>query len=74
MRALTVALWHAAMLANFDSDPSEAEHFASDLIELATRQSIAQFLAGGEVFRGWARGISGNTTEGLAAAPTTQFV
>jgi predicted ATPase len=35
-------------------------------MELATRQNIAQFLAGWEVFRGWARGISGNTTEGLA--------
>ena len=47
-------------------DQRGLQHFASDLIELATRQNIAQFLAGGEVFRGWARGISGNITEGLA--------
>jgi predicted ATPase len=47
-------------------DPAEVQRFASDLIELATRQNIAQFLGGGEVLRGWARSASGNTVEGLA--------
>jgi predicted ATPase len=36
------------------------------LIELTTRQNFAQFLAGGEVFRGWARSSCGDTAEGLA--------
>jgi predicted ATPase len=39
---------------------------ASDLIELSTRQSFAQFLAGGESFRGWARSARGDTEQGLA--------
>ena len=42
------------------------ERLASDLIELATRQNIAQLLAGGEVLRGWARSASGGTAEGLS--------
>jgi hypothetical protein len=66
MHALTVALWSAAILAHFKSDPAEGERFASNLIELATRQNIAQFLAGGEVLRGWARSASGDTAQGIA--------
>ena len=66
MFALTVALWNAGVLANLMGDPVEMERLASDLIELTTRQNFAQFLAGGEVFRGWARSSSGDTSEGLA--------
>jgi predicted ATPase len=42
------------------------ERLASDSIELSTRQNFAQFLAGGEVFRGWARTSCGDTAEGIA--------
>jgi predicted ATPase len=42
------------------------ERFASDLIELATRQNIAQVLGGGEVLRGWARSASDDTAEGIS--------
>jgi predicted ATPase len=66
MHALTVALWSAAILAHFEGDPAEVECWASDLIELATRQNFAQFLGGGEVLRGWARSVCGDTAEGLA--------
>jgi serine/threonine protein kinase len=66
MQALTIALWHAGILAHFEGDLAEVERLASDLIELATRQNIAQFLAGGEVLRGWARSASGDTAEGLS--------
>jgi serine/threonine protein kinase/tetratricopeptide (TPR) repeat protein len=66
MPALTVALWAAAILAQFERDTAEVERLASDLIELATRQNIAQFLGGGEVLRGWARSASGDAAEGLA--------
>jgi tetratricopeptide (TPR) repeat protein len=65
MQALTITLWHAGILAHFEGDPAEVERFASDLIELATRQNIAQQLAGGEVLRGWARSASDDTAEGI---------
>jgi predicted ATPase len=66
MQALTITLWQAGILAHFEGDPAEVERFASDEIGLATRQNIAQFLAGGEVLRGWARSSYGDTAEGLA--------
>jgi adenylate cyclase len=66
MHALTVALWNAAILAYLEGNPAQVERLASDLIELTTRQNFAQFLAGGEVFRGWARSSYGDTAEGLA--------
>jgi predicted ATPase len=66
MPALTAALWAAAILAQFEADPAEVERLASDLIELSTRQNIAQFLAGGEVLRGWARSARGDVAQGLA--------
>ena len=66
MHALAVALWHSGWLASFESNCSEVERCASDLIELSTRQSFAYWLAGGEVHRGWARSASGDTTEGIS--------
>jgi tetratricopeptide (TPR) repeat protein len=66
MHALTAALWNAAILAHFERDPAQVEDLASDLIELTTRQNFAQFLAGGEVFRGWVRSSCGDASEGLA--------
>jgi predicted ATPase len=66
MPALTVALWGATILAQCGRATTDVERLASDLIELATRQNIAQFLGGGEVLRGWARSVSGDTVEGLA--------
>src|SRR6516225_10260068 len=66
IHALTVALWNDAILAHFERDPAQVEGLASHLIELTTRQNFAQFLAGGEVFRGWARSSCGDTAEGLA--------
>jgi predicted ATPase len=66
MPALTVALWAATILAQFERNTAEVERLASDLIELATRQNIAQFLGGGEVLRGWARSACGDAAEGLA--------
>ncbi len=40
--------------------------YASDLIELSTRQNFATWLAAGEVLRGWARSARGNTAEGIS--------
>ena len=52
-------------LAHNERSAAELECLASDLIELATRHSLAHWLAIGEVFRGWARSASVNTAEGL---------
>ena len=62
---LAVALGNAALLGYYERNPAEVEHLASDLIELATRQNFALFLAFGAVYRGWARGTSGDITEGI---------
>jgi hypothetical protein len=64
--ALAVALWHADWLAHFERTPAEVERLASDVIELSTRQNFAFWLAGGEIFRGWVRSVSGNTAEGIS--------
>ena len=66
MHALAVALHFAAHLAHRERNPAEAESLASELIELSTRQNFAGFLAIGEILRGWARSVSGNTAEGLS--------
>jgi predicted ATPase len=69
MHALAVALWHVGWLTHFERNPAGVERLASDLtwlIELSTRQSFAFFLAGGEIFRGWARSASGDTAEGIS--------
>ena len=66
MHALAVALHFAAHLAHYERDPAEAESLASELIELSTRQNFALWLAAGEMLRGWARSVSGNTAEGLS--------
>jgi predicted ATPase len=39
---------------------------ATDLIELSTRQNFAFWLAQGAVYRGWARSISGEMSEGIS--------
>jgi adenylate cyclase len=66
MHALAVALTFGAVLAYFERNPAEVERLASDLIELATRQNFVRWLAGGEIFRGWACSASGDAAEGIA--------
>ena len=63
--AIAVALFHAAFASQFERNVAEVERFASDLIELSTRQNFVQWLAGGRIFRGWARSASGGT-EGIS--------
>jgi predicted ATPase len=62
---LALALDWGAVLAFFERNPAEVDRFASDLIELSTRQNFAYWLAAGAVHRGWARSASGNTAEGI---------
>ena len=62
MHGLAVALFTAAVLAQVEGKPAEAERLASEVIELSTRQNFAQWLAAGVMLRGWARSVLGNTT------------
>src|SRR5258707_4592612 len=52
------------MAAN-ERNPAEVDRFASDLIELSTRDNFVLWLATGTAWRGWARSASGNTAEGI---------
>ena len=66
MPGLAVALHFAALLGYCKRNPAEVERFASDLIELSTRQRFARWLVIGSIFRGWARSASGDTAEGIS--------
>jgi tetratricopeptide (TPR) repeat protein len=62
---LALALNWAAVLATYERDPAEADRFASELIELSTRHNFVYWLAQAEIYRGWARSASGDTTKGI---------
>ena len=66
VHGVAASLYFACFLSHFERDPARVERLASNLIELATRQNFAQFLAGGKALRGWARCACGDTAEGLA--------
>jgi hypothetical protein len=63
--ALALALHHAAVLGNFERNPAEVERYASDMIELSTRQNFAHWLHLANIHRGWARSTSGDTAKGI---------
>ena len=64
--ALAIALaWAAGMAAN-ERNFAEVDRFASDLIELSTRDTFVFWSAIGTAWRGWARSASGSTAEGIA--------
>ena len=65
--SLAVALHFSAFLARYERNPAEVERLASDLIELSTAQNFAFWLACGEVSRGWACSILGDTDQGIAS-------
>ena len=65
MHSLALALYWAARLAADERNPAEVERLASELIELSTRDNFVFWLATGEIYRGWARSVSGNTAEGI---------
>jgi predicted ATPase len=66
MHALAVAIQWAGWLAHFQGNPVEVECYASELIELSTRQHFATWLPGGAILRGWARSASGHLAEGIS--------
>jgi hypothetical protein len=63
---LGVALFFATGLGYIEHNPADVERFASDLIELSTRQNILHFRALGTALLGWARSASGRTAEGIS--------
>jgi hypothetical protein len=63
--ALALALSWAAGVAILERNPAEVDRLASDLIELSARHNFLHLLAGGGIYRGWARCASGNTAEGI---------
>ena len=65
MNALALALDWAAMLGDYERNPAEVDRFASEMIELSTRHNFVFWLAIGAIYRGWARSVSGDTTEGI---------
>jgi len=65
MHALALALYWAARLAADERNAAEVECLASELIELSTRHNFVFWLATGEIYRGWARSVSGDTAEGI---------
>jgi serine/threonine protein kinase/tetratricopeptide (TPR) repeat protein len=65
MVALATALGWAAALASNEGNPAEAEHLASQMIELATHHNFSYYLAVGTIHRGWARSASGDAAEGI---------
>jgi hypothetical protein len=65
INALTLALWHAAVLASYERNPAEVDRFASESVELSTRYNFVYWLAAGAIHRGWARSASGDTAEGI---------
>jgi serine/threonine protein kinase len=65
MHGLAVALAYAARLAYYELDPEKMERVATELVELSRRYGFMQWLALGKILRGWTRGVSGKTAEGL---------
>jgi predicted ATPase len=64
--ALAGALHFAALLRQLERNTAEVERLVSELMELSTRYNFGLWLAGGKIFGGWARSVSGNTAEGVA--------
>src|SRR6516165_1735171 len=66
MYGLAAALNCAGIIGSLKRDAAEVDRVASDLIELSTRHLFAQWLAAGQLFRGWARSASGRTSDGIS--------
>src|SRR5262249_10805911 len=66
MHGLASTLYHAATIAYFERNRVEVERFASEVIELATRQHFAHWLASGSILRGWAHSASGDRVKGIS--------
>jgi adenylate cyclase len=60
------ALDYALVLQKFRRDIGEVSQLAAELAAFATEQRLRVFRAKGAFFRGWARALAGEVTEGLS--------
>jgi tetratricopeptide (TPR) repeat protein len=65
MIALAFALNTATSFAVDERKPAEVDYLASKVTELSLRYHFVDFLAEAAIYRGWARSVSGDTTEGI---------
>jgi predicted ATPase len=65
--ALAQVLNFAALFAQLEGNLADVERLAAELTELSKRDSLAYWIAPGAIFGGWARSMSGETTEGIAS-------
>ena len=63
---LGIALDYAAMLNVYRRDAAQALSLASEASEICRKHGFAYYLAVAEIFAGWAIGMEGDTTAGLA--------
>jgi serine/threonine protein kinase/predicted ATPase len=66
MHGLASTLYYAASIACFERNRAKVERLASEVIELATRQHFAYWLAVGFILRGWAHSTTGDRVEGIS--------
>jgi tetratricopeptide (TPR) repeat protein len=66
LHGLPMALFFAGNLAQLKGDADQVERFASEVIELSTRQNFAMFVAAGIFLRGWAYILRGHVAEGIS--------
>jgi predicted ATPase len=66
-QGLAAVLAFVGILGSLKRDAAEVDRVASDLIELSTRHLFAQWLAVGQVFRGWSRSVAGDTVQGTSS-------
>jgi tetratricopeptide (TPR) repeat protein len=66
-QGLAAVLAFVGILGSLKRDAAEADRVASDLIELSTRHLFAQWLAAGQVLRGWSRSVAGDTVQGTSS-------
>jgi hypothetical protein len=66
MHGLAAALFWAGAIGQFEWNPAKVERLASDLIARSMSHNFPIWLAMGAILRGWARSLSGDTTNGIA--------
>jgi class 3 adenylate cyclase/predicted ATPase len=64
--SLAFALNHAALIRMFRREAQAAQERAEVSMAFSTEQGVAQWLAQGTVFWGWARAMQGQVVEGMA--------
>ncbi len=66
---LVFALYHAALVAFMRREPARVAELASELVEIARRESFPLYIGFGPILQGWALGALGEADEGAAMIP-----